>query len=105
MTAQASYVCELHREFLRQFAGNREIEGIGIRSLHRLVNTPGNGLTSIGGRLWELAGRRIEENLDSVLRVLGDRVDVGYTRHAVRGIVWSARSSRVFQITAGVLHS
>src|SRR5215470_5049634 len=45
IASQATDVSHLQRKFVGQFSRNREVHRIGIRSLHGLVNTPGNCLS------------------------------------------------------------
>src|ERR1700674_1592800 len=87
MPSQPAHIRDLQRESLRQLAGNGKIEGPGVRSLERLIDSPGNGLAEGWRRLGEGSGRRRLKKL--LVSWTEDRnlVDVGDARHVGRIIV------------------
>src|SRR5205807_10390004 len=98
VTSQTPDVRDLQRHAVWQFAANREIESVSVRSLHRLIDSPGNRL-AVWRRI-QRRRRRLKKYLVGRITAVIDRaasgnlVDVSYAGD-VGGIVIAKSAASV----------
>src|ERR1700730_10990023 len=76
----------LQRKFPGQFSPDRDIDGVGVWSLQRLVHSPGDGLAEGRRRLREVSIRHGWEEMSPAQIQLRNHIDAGDARNVFGAI-------------------